>query len=76
MPDQRDHRKLPRQWIINVIYSLVGEPFRAWVSGVIKGRNELLATKNDLLIELDPDIARAFKSSLNISSKSIKFLSF
>ena len=30
-PDERDIRRLPRQWIINIVYSIVGEPFRQWV---------------------------------------------
>ena len=62
-------RKLPRQWIINVIYSVIGEPFRQWVSEAIKKRNAELADKRDLMIELDPEIAKAFRSSVNISSK-------
>ena len=52
-----------------MIYSLKGDQFREWVSGLIRGRNEQLAEKNDLMIELDPQIAEAFKSSQNISSK-------
>ena len=62
-------RKLPRQWIINVVYSVIGEQFRQWVSTSIKKRNDELADKRDLLIELDPEIAKAFRSSVNISSK-------
>ena len=38
---------------------------------MIRERNSRVASKNDLIIELDPEIAKAFKSSLNISSKSI-----
>ena len=70
LPDERDLRKLPRQWIINVVYSVIGEPFRQWVSTTIKKRNDELADKRDLMIELDPEIAKAFRSSVNISSKS------
>ena len=62
-------RKLPRQWIINVIYSVIGKPFRQWVSEAIKKRNAKLADKRDLMIELDPEIAKAFRSSVNINSK-------
>ena len=69
MPDERDIRKLPRQWIANVIYTLVGDPFREWVSKTIKKRNDTVASKNDLMIELDPAIAKAFQRSINISSK-------
>ena len=32
MPEDRDVPKLPRQWIINVIYSIVGDELREWVS--------------------------------------------
>ena len=61
--------KLPRQWIINLIYSIVGDEFRTWVSQQVKDRNEQVAEKRDLMIELDPEIAAAFGSSVNISSK-------
>ena len=60
-----------------MVYTIVGDDFRQWVSNVIRDRNSKVASKNDLIIELDPEIAKAFKSSLNISSKSInQFLRF
>ena len=30
-PDEREIRKLPKQWVINLVYSLVGDPFKKWV---------------------------------------------
>ena len=69
LPDERDMVKLPRQWLINVIYSLAGDDFRVWVSQQVKNRNDRVAEKNDLMIELDPEIAAAFGESANISSK-------
>ena len=60
LPDERDRHKLPRQLVINVIYSLLGDPFRRWVSQEIKKRNDEMALKKDLIIELDPSIAAAF----------------
>lgn len=30
LPDERDIHRLPRQWLINVIFTLVGEPFQEW----------------------------------------------
>ena len=71
LPEERDMYKLPRQWIINVIYSLCGDSFREWVSQQVKDRNERLAEKRDLMIDLDPDIAAAFTRSAYISSKYI-----
>ena len=35
----REVKKLHRQYIANLIYTLVGEPFKQWVSGVIESRN-------------------------------------
>ena len=52
-----------------MIYSIVGDDLREWVSQQVKSRNEKLAEKQELMIELDPEIAAAFGSSLNISSK-------
>ena len=69
LPDERDIPKLPRQWLINVIYSLAGDVFRVWVSQQVRDRNDRVAEKRDLMIELDPEIAAAFGDSANISSK-------
>ena len=52
-----------------MIYSLAGDDFRVWVSQQVKDRNDRVAEKRDLMIELDPDIAAAFGDSVNISSK-------
>ena len=69
LPDERDIHRLPRQWIINVVYTIVGDSFGTWVSELVKDRNVHVAEQRDLIIELDPQIAAAFKSSVNISSK-------
>lgn len=69
MPEDRDMHKVPRQWIINVAYSVMGETFNTWVKEEIVHRNEEVARKQKLLIEMDNDIAKAFHSSVNISSK-------
>ena len=71
MPDDRDFARLPRAWIANVIYTLVGERFKTIVANQIKARNEQLAEKKDLYISMDPNIARAFTNSSMISSKSL-----
>ena len=60
LPDERDMGRLPRKWICNVVYTVVGQPFRTWVSDKIRKRNDAIAGKRDLLIDLDPRIASAF----------------
>ena len=69
LPDEKDLHRLPRQWLANVIYTLVGERFQNWVTECIRNRNDHIAEKQNLIVELDPVIAAAFNNSLNISSK-------
>ena len=54
--------------IINIVYTVVGNSFSAWVSTKIAERNEELARKQNLLIDMDPEIASAFTRSVNIST--------
>ena len=69
LPEDRDMHKVPQQWLINVAYTIIGESFATWIKESIEQRNEELAKKQKLLIEMDPEIAAAFNSSVNISSK-------
>ena len=73
LPEDRDMHKVPRQWLINITYTLTGEPFRTWVKNEIESRNLQFAKKQKLLIEMDEEVARAFYNSSNISSKSKLF---
>ena len=66
-------KKLPRQWVINVTYTLVGKPFADWVAAKMAARNEQLVAKRDLGIEMDPEIFRAFHASKHVSSKYERF---
>ena len=36
---EHERLKLHRSYIINVVYTLVGEPFRQWVNNIIEARN-------------------------------------
>ena len=74
LPEDRDMHKVPRQWLLNLAFTLLGEPFRAWVKDEIEHRNEEIAKKRDLLIEMEPEVAAAFHASVNISSKCINSL--
>ena len=31
LPDEREIRKIPKQWLINLVYSIVGDDFKIWV---------------------------------------------
>ena len=69
LPDERDIPRLPRQFLIDLMYALCKTLFKEWADEKMDERHAKLAAKNDLLIKLDPNIAKAFASSKNISSK-------
>ena len=47
LPDlERERLRLPREYIANVIYTLVGDKFKQWVTARIEARNSYLAEKN------------------------------
>ena len=68
-PDEKEICKLPRQYIANVIYTCCGHPFYKWVEDRINLRNQKLKEENDLLIAMDPEVARIFKQSTSVSGK-------
>ena len=69
LPEERDIHRLPRQFVVNLIYTIVGEGIKSFVTKAIKKRNDQIAENRHLIIELDPEIAAAFQQSVNISSK-------
>ena len=49
--------KLPRQYIGNIIYTVVGQAFDDWVQQQIEIRNEKVKTEANMAIEMDAEIA-------------------
>ena len=56
LPDKQDLDRVPRAWIANVIYTIVGDPFKEYVDAMIEQRNQALINKRDLGISMDPQI--------------------
>ena len=52
-----------------MLFTIIGQPIADFVSKNIKERNDRVAENRNLIIEMDPIIAEAFKKSLNVSSK-------
>ena len=72
LPDKEDLHKVPKQWLVNIVYSIVQEDFSKWVRKLIESRNEKLVSEKDALLEMDPQIAEVFARSTAISqSKGI-----
>ena len=60
MPVYEEGKKMPRQYICNVIYTLTGEAFQEWVMDQCEARNRRLADDHNTTIQLDPRIAEVF----------------
>ena len=67
LPVVREIRKMPRTYVCNVIYTLVGTTFKDWVFRSCKDRNDRLKKAQDTTIVLDPRIAAAYEASTFIS---------
>ena len=37
---KREREKLPREYLGNLLYTIVGEPFKQWVDGRVDERHE------------------------------------
>ena len=69
MPNGKELRKTPRQWIVNVIATIVGKPFHEWVKQRIDERNSAVVEKNNLGITMDSQVAAAYHASTAVSRK-------
>ena len=65
---RREVEKLPRQYVANVIYTIVGEPFKRWVEEKVDARHDLRRTQEDTIM-MDPEIAEIFNNSNATSGK-------
>ena len=52
-----------------MLVSVLGSPVTQWISECIKKRHQDMAEKNNLLIEMNPQIAMALKNSQAVSCK-------
>ena len=69
LPDSREIHKVSREWICNIIATVLKNIFTDWVKKQIEDRNEKVTVKKNLEIEMDPDIAAAFNASSSVSRK-------
>ena len=51
----------------NVIHTIVREPFSEWVKDQVAERNEMVKSKRNMMIELDPELAKVFAASTQVS---------
>ena len=66
---EEETKKMPRQYLANIVYTVVGKPFYDWVDGKVEERNKKVINEANMGIEMDPEIAAIFKASTAVSGK-------
>ena len=61
-------KKLPRQYLINVIYTIMGSEFKQYVDELIQKRHQRIAEDATQNIIMDADIVEAFQKSQAINT--------
>ena len=67
--DNKEWEKLPRQYVANVAYTVIGQEFQDWMLDRVEQRNEKVKNEKDMLVELDPEILAIFQASTAVSGK-------
>ena len=69
LPDKmKEIKKFPRQYLINIIHTKLGEKFRHWVDDRVNQRHNEIKEKQKMFIELDPEVAKILKESNAVST--------
>ncbi len=63
---------MPKQWLINVVYSGIGEDFSIFVKRQIEARNSKVTKEKNLMVNMDPEIMAAFQASTHVSRKCMR----
>ena len=66
---QHEILKLPREYLGNVIVTIVGDHFQEWVDEQIRVRNAKYKEEHDQNLEVDSEVEAAYQRSTSIGSK-------
>jgi hypothetical protein len=72
LPDEPDWPRMQRQWLINVCFTRLEGLFAKWIDERVEERNRCRATENNLMLTLDPEIAKAFARSTHVSTRYVQ----
>ena len=67
LPILKELEKVPKAWVCNVIFSVIGSQFEDWVADRIRKRNERVTVLRDLNIDMDPKVLAAWHGSNAVS---------
>ena len=73
LPDKESEtKKMGRQYLINVIYTRLGDKFKKWVDERVNERHSKIKDEGKKYIDLDPEMAKLFHSSKAVSTSNGK----
>ena len=62
---------MPRSYLANVVYTIVGDAFQDWANAKIDARNAKVVQDKEMGIQMDPEIAALFRASSSVSGKCV-----
>ncbi len=62
-------KNLPRDYLGNVIITILGDEFQQWVDDRVVERNEKRKEEGKQNVEMDPEVEAAFRASTSVGSK-------
>ena len=69
LPADEDKDELPRSWVVNILFTVLGNKFAKWINKQMEARNkQRLKDQNKEAVML-PKFAASFRTSTDISSK-------
>ena len=72
LPDKRSEiLRMPKDYMVSVVYTVVGQPFKAWVMTRVSERNVAIQEKRDEMVHLNPDVAEALRNANHVSRKNL-----
>ena len=73
LPDrEKEMIKMGRTYLINVLYTRLGEKFKVWVDQRVEQRHLKVKEEQKKWIKLDPEMAKIFKQSKFVSTSNGK----
>ena len=60
-PDMIEIGRLPKEFIGNVAFTIIGKPFGDWLKAQIEARNRKVLIDRQNEIQMDPEMAAAFQ---------------
>ncbi|MCS5594173.1 MAG: hypothetical protein NZ730_06480 [Porticoccaceae bacterium] len=63
-------KNLPRDYLGNVVITILGDEFQQWVDDRVLERNTKRKEEGEMNIELDPEVEAAFRASTSVGSTS------